>query len=258
MDLDALRKKIAADRARGERAKFIYVIPDFQNPAGVRWSEEKRRELLRIAAEEDLLVVEDAPYRPLRFAGKAMPSLKAMDEHDRVVFLFTLSKILAPGLRIAALIGSEEIVDKIVAMKQAADLCTPALTQALAREFLRRHDLEEHMEKIRTCYREKRNRMIEALERYMPEGVRWTRPEGGLFLWMTLPEGVDTERMFPKALERKVAYVIGAPFFVDGTGQNTMRLSFAIATPEEIEEGIRRLAEVVKEELAALSATAQV
>ncbi|NOX45264.1 MAG: PLP-dependent aminotransferase family protein [Caldiserica bacterium] len=257
MDLDALRERIAADKARGERAKFIYVIPDFQNPAGVRWSEGKRRELLGIAAEEDLLVVEDAPYRALRFAGGPIPSLKALDREDRVIFLFTLSKILAPGLRIAALIGSEGIVDKIVAMKQAADLCTPALTQALAREFLRRHDLEAHMEKIRACYREKRDRMLAALGRYMPGGVRWTEPEGGLFLWVTLPEGVDTERMFPKALERKVAYVIGAPFFVDGSGRNTMRLSFAIATPEEIEEGIRRLAEVVKEELAALSAPAQ-
>ncbi len=258
MDLDALRGRIAADKARGERAKFIYVIPDFQNPAGVRWSEEKRLGLLDIAAEEDLLVVEDAPYRPLRFAGDPVPSLKALDREGRVIFLFTLSKILAPGLRIAALIGSREVVDKIVAMKQAADLCTPALTQALAREFLRRHDFEGHVEKIRACYREKRDRMLDALERYMPEGVRWTRPEGGLFLWVTLPEGVDTERMFPKALERKVAYVIGAPFFVDGTGRNTMRLSFAIATPEEIEEGIRRLAEVVKEELAALSTTAQI
>ncbi|MGY4706515.1 aminotransferase-like domain-containing protein [Candidatus Bipolaricaulota sp. J31] len=258
MDLEALRMRITADKARGERAKFVYVIPDFQNPAGVRWSEEKRRKLLEIAAEEDLLVVEDAPYRPLQFSGEPVPSLKALDREGRVVFLFTLSKILAPGLRIAALIGSQKIVDKIVAMKQATDLCTPALTQALAREFLRRHDFGKHVEKIRSCYREKRDRMLDALERYMPEGVRWTRPEGGLFLWVTLPEGVDTERMFPKALERKVAYVIGAPFFVDGTGQNTMRLSFAIATPEEIEEGIRRLAEVVKEELAALSTPAQV
>jgi len=252
MDLERLREQIQKGRAQGKNPKLIYVIPDFQNPAGICWSEEKRAELLKIAKEEDLLVVEDAPYRALRFAGEEVPSLKAMDREGRVVFLFTLSKILAPGLRLAALVGAEEIVNKVVAVKQATDLCTPALTQALALRFLREHDFEAHIERLRSCYREKRNAMIAALERYMPEGVLWTRPEGGLFLWVTLPPGLDTEKMLPKALERKVAYVSGSPFFVDGTGHNTMRLSFAIATLEQIDEGIRRLAEVIKEELAAL------
>lgn len=250
MDLERLREQIQKGRAQGKNPKLIYVIPDFQNPAGICWSEEKRAELLKIAKEEDLLVVEDAPYRALRFAGEEVPSLKAMDREGRVVFLFTLSKILAPGLRLAALVGAEEIVNKVVAVKQATDLCTPALTQALALRFLREHDFEAHIERLRSCYREKRNAMIAALERYMPEGVLWTRPEGGLFLWVTLPPGLDTEKMLPKALERKVAYVSGSPFFVDGTGHNTMRLSFAIATLEQIDEGIRRLAEVIKEELA--------
>ncbi len=255
MDLERLREQVKKDRARGKNPKLIYVIPDFQNPAGVCWSREKREGLLAIAAEEDLLVVEDAPYRALRFAGEKLPSLKGMDREGRVVFLFTLSKILAPGLRLAALVGTEEIVNKVVAVKQATDLCTPALTQALALRFLKEHDIEDHIGKLRRCYREKRNAMIAALEKYMPEGVRWTRPEGGLFLWVTLPPGLDTEKMLPKALERKVAYVSGSPFFVDGKGQNTMRLSFAIATLEQIEEGIRRLAEVIKEELAALPAS---
>lgn len=256
MDLEALRERIRADKREGRRPKFIYVIPDFQNPTGVCWSREKRLKLLEIASEEDLLVVEDAPYRPLRFRGEHIPSLKALDEEGRVVFLFTLSKILVPGLRVAALVGDREIVSKVVAVKQAADLCTPALTQALAYRFLAESDIAGHIETIRAHYRRKRDAMIEALERHMPEGVRWTRPDGGLFLWVALPEGADTERMFPKALERKVAYVIGTPFFVDGSGRNTMRLSFAIATEEQIEEGIRRLSEVVREELAAVSAAA--
>lgn len=258
MDLGHLRERIRRDRAQGKSLKLIYVIPDFQNPTGVCWSEKKREELLKIAAEEDLLVVEDAPYRALRFSGKDLPSLKAMDTEGRVIFLFTLSKILAPGLRLAAFVGAKEVVDKAVAVKQATDLCTPALTQAIARRYLEGSDIWDHIRRLRARYREKRDAMISALERYMPEGVRWTRPEGGLFLWVTLPEGLDTERMLPKALERKVAYVIGSPFFVDGSGRNTMRLSFAIATRGQIEEGIRRLAEVVREEFAALSAPAQV
>lgn len=256
MDLEALRERIRADRREGRKPKFIYVIPDFQNPSGVCWSLKKREELLKIAAEEDLLVVEDAPYRALRFRGEEIPSLKALDKDGRVVLLCTLSKILVPGLRVGALVSNRDVVSKVVAVKQATDLCTPALTQAIAYRFLAQNDIEGHIRRIRDHYRKKRDTMIEALERYMPKEVRWTKPEGGLFLWVTLPEGADTERMFPKALERNVAYVIGSPFFVDGTGQNTMRLSFAIATPEQIEEGIRRLAEVVREELATVSAAA--
>lgn len=255
MDLDALREQIKKDRAEGKRPKMVYVIPDFQNPSGVCWSRERRAGLLEIAREEDLLVVEDAPYRSLRFVGEDLPSLKAMDEEGRVVLLFTLSKILAPGLRLAALVGHPEIVDKVVAVKQATDLCTPALTQRLAAVYLREHDFDAHIKGIKECYRRKRDAMLRALERYMPDGVSWTRPQGGLFLWVKLPEGIDTEGMFPKALERKVAYVIGAPFFVDGSGHNTMRLSFAIATLEQIDEGIRRLSEVVKDELAGLPAS---
>ncbi len=251
MDLEALERRIREDRAAGRRPKLIYVIPDFQNPAGTDWSLEKRKGLLEIAQREDLLVVEDAPYRAIRFAGEHKPPLKALDQEGRVIFLLTLSKVLAPGLRLAALIGERVAVDKIVAMKQATDLCTPALTQRMAALYLKRHDLSAHIASIRLLYRKKRDAMLRALERYMPAGVEWTRPQGGLFLWVRLPQGVDTERMLPRALERKVAYVSGAPFCVEGSCANAMRLCFSIATLEQIEEGIRRLAEVVKEELAA-------
>ncbi|MGC9529656.1 MAG: PLP-dependent aminotransferase family protein [Candidatus Bipolaricaulaceae bacterium] len=251
MDLEALEEAVDAARAGGHRPKLVYVVPDFQNPSGVTWSAAKRERLLEIAAREDLLVVEDIPYRKLRFAGQPVPPIASMDEDGRVIVLFTLSKVLAAGLRLGALGGPAELVDKLVTMKQATDLCTCALTQRIAARFLQENDLAGHLRKICRHYREKRNAMIEALERYMPraEGISWTRPEGGLFLWVRLPAGVDTEKMLPRAVEHKVAYVIGAPFFVDGSGRNTMRLSFSKASREEIGEGMRRLGQVVDEEL---------
>jgi len=253
MDLDALQAAIARSQAEGHRSKLIYVVPDFQNPAGVCWSEEKRRKLLEIASREDLLVIEDMPYRGLRFTGEAKPALAALDQERRVVLLFTFSKLLAAGLRLGSLAGKAEIVDKIVAMKQATDLCTPSLTQRLAVRFMQEHNFSDHVRRICPRYRGKRDAMVAALERYMPpnEGITWTQPEGGLFLWVRLPERIDARDMLERALEHKVAYVFGEPFFVDGSGHNTMRLSFSLVTPEQIDEGIRRLATVVEEELAA-------
>jgi len=254
MDLDALEDAIAKARAQGLRPKLIYVVPDFQNPSGITWTREKRERLLEIASREDLLVIEDMPYRKLRFTGEPVPAIAALDEEGRVLVLFTLSKVLAAGLRLGALGGPRELVDKIVIMKQATDLCTSSLTQRIAARFMLEHDLSAHITRLCQHYRVKRDAMVAALEKYMPkaEGISWTRPEGGLFLWVRLPEDIDTERMFQRALEHKVAYVIGAPFFVDGSGKNTLRLSFSKATLEEIEEGIRRLGQVVEEELASL------
>lgn len=254
MDLSALSHAISTARRRGHTPKFIYVVPDFQNPSGITWSEEKRRGLLEIASREDLVVVEDMPYRRLRYVGKPVPAVASLDEEGRVVVLFTLSKILAAGLRLGALAGSREIVEKVVTLKQATDLCTSSLTQRLAIRFFGEYDVEGHMRALCTRYRVKRDGMLAALDRHMPknEGISWTKPEGGLFLWVRFPEELDTERMLPRAIEHKVAYVIGAPFFVDGKGHNTMRLSFSSATVEEIEEGIRRLGQVVREELASL------
>ncbi len=259
MDLEALSQAIAEARLAGHTPKFIYVVPDFQNPSGITWSEEKRRGLLQIASREDLVVVEDMPYRRLRYVGKPVPPVAALDREGRVVVLFTFSKTLAAGLRLGALAGPKEIVEKVVTLKQATDLCTSSLTQRLAIRFFQDYDVEEHMRKICAHYRVKRDAMLSALDRHMPkgEGITWTKPEGGLFLWMRLPEILDTERMLPRAIAHKVAYVIGAPFFVDGKGHNTLRLSFSSATVEEIEEGIRRLGLVVEEELASLRAPQQ-
>jgi 2-aminoadipate transaminase len=256
MDLSALEEAIARARAEGHRPKLIYVVPDFQNPTGITWSREKREGLLEIASEENLVVIEDMPYRKLRYSGEPQPPIASLDEDGRVLVLFTFSKVLAAGLRLGAMAGPEPLIEKIITMKQATDLCTSSLAQRLAARFMLEHDISSHLKRLCAHYRIKRDAMLQALERHMPkvEGLSWTEPEGGLFLWVRLPEGADTERMFIHALEQKVAYVIGSTFFVDGSGKNTMRLNFSKPSLEEIEEGIRRLAVVVREELANLPA----
>jgi len=253
MDLDVLEEQIAEARRVSKVLKAIYVIPDFQNPAGITMSLEKRKRLLEIAEQEDLLIFEDNPYSQLRFAGEAVPTLKSMDENGRVIMLFTLSKVLSAGLRLAFLIAQEDLIEILLRMKQASDLCTSKLTQHLAARYIKDYGMEDHLRILRGRYRAKRDAMIAALEKYMPtkEGITWTRPDGGLFLWVRLPEEVDTEEMFPRALEHNVAYIVGSAFYVDGGGKNTMRLSFSVNSEDEIEEGIKRLCQVVREELAA-------
>lgn len=253
MDLDVLEEQITEARRVDKVLKAIYVIPDFQNPAGITMSLEKRKRLLEIAQQEDLLIFEDNPYSQLRFAGEAVPTLKSMDENGRVIMLFTLSKVLSAGLRLAFLIAREDLIEILVRMKQASDLCTSKLTQHLAARYIKDYGMEDHLRLLRKRYHAKRDAMIAALEKYMPteEGITWTRPDGGLFLWVRLPEEVDTEEMFPRALEHNVAYIVGSAFYVDGGGKNTMRLSFSVNSEDEIEEGIKRLCQVVREELAA-------
>ncbi len=253
MDLSRLRQAVQEARRAGHEPKLIYVVPDFQNPTGITWSREKREEILRIAEKEDLFIVEDIPYRWLRYKGEPIPTIASLDREGRVIVLLTFSKILAAGLRVGALVGPEEVVNMVVTLKQGADLCGPSLTQRLAVRFLTEYDVHAHIARLCQHYRVKLEAMLEALSRYMPKEAEWTKPEGGLFLWVKLPEGVDTTKMLERALAHKVAYVPGQPFFADGSGQNTMRLSFALATLEEIEEGIRRLGAVVKEEISALS-----
>lgn len=259
MSISDLEDKIAQCKAKGKRMKGIYVIPDFQNPSGITLSLEKRKQLLAVAQREDLLVFEDNPYGHLRFSGEPIPSIYSMDTDGRVLMLVTFSKVLAAGLRLAVVLCSDpDLLDAMVRAKQASDLCTSKLTQHLAARYMTDYGLDKHLAEIRPIYREKRNAMIEALEKYMPkhEGVRWTRPDGGLFIWVWLPEGVDTQEMISHAIERKVAYVPGASAFVDGTGHNTMRLSYSSSTLEQIDEGIRRLADVVRSEIEAKVPTA--
>lgn len=254
MSIDDLEDKIAAASKDGKQMKGIYVIPDFQNPSGITLSLEKRRRILEIAQREDLLIFEDNPYGQLRFAGEEIPSIYSMDTDGRVIMLFTFSKVLCAGLRLAIMIASHpDLMDALVRAKQATDLCTSKLTQHLAARYILDYGLDQHLDEIRPIYHQKRNAMINALEKYMPkdEGIRWTKPDGGLFIWLWMPDFIDTNEMLTRAIEIKVAYVPGSAAYVDGTGHNTMRLSFSASTPERIDEGIRRLAEVVKAEIAA-------
>ena len=256
MDLDVLEAKIAEARAAGKTLRGIYVIPDFQNPSGITMSLEKRKRLLEIARREDLLVFEDDPYGKLRFTGDSLPSICSMDTEGRVILMLTFSKTLSSGLRLAVMLARGDLMDALVRAKQPTDLCTSKLTQMLAARYMSEHGLDKHLEDIRPVYGAKCAAMLDALEEHMPkdEGISWTKPQGGLFVWVRMPEGIDTQEMLELAIEKKVAYVPGAAAFVDGGGHNTMRLSFSLATPEIIDEGIRRLAEVVRETIEARKA----
>jgi 2-aminoadipate transaminase len=245
LDLDDLRARHASCVAEGHRPKFLYVIPSFQNPSGISHSLERRRALLDVARALDLLVVEDDPYGDLYFEAAPLATLRSIDP-ERVLYMSSFSKILAPGLRTAFVIGPEEILAKVEIAKQSANLCGSGLDQRVLLECLRRGLIEEQKARIRPYYRAKRDAMLSALAAEMPDGVSWTRPEGGLFVWLTLPAGMDAEVLLERAVAEGVAYVIGAPFFVDGVGANTMRLTFAKEDAPAIAEGVKRLARAVK------------
>lgn len=251
---DALEDTLAHLARSGKRAKIIYVVPDFQNPSGVTLSEGRRRRVLELAREYHSLVVEDSPYRELGFEEAPPPPLAALDNQGRVIYLSTFSKTLCPGLRIAWMAASEEIIQQCVTAKQGMDLCCPAFTQAIAAEFCAQGHIYTRIPAITALYRQKRDVMLDALAREMPQGVTWTRPSGGLFLWVRLPEGMDTEQLLRPAVEEEgVAYVVGSGFHADGGGKNTMRLNFSYPSEQNIDEGIRRLARLVKRRLPTLT-----
>jgi 2-aminoadipate transaminase len=245
LDLDDLRRRHREALAAGRGVKFLYVVPSFQNPSGISHSLEKRRRLLALAGELDLLILEDDPYGDLYFEDEPLPTLKSLDRDGRVVYLSSFSKILAPGLRTAFILGPEDLLAKVEIAKQSGNLCGSGLDQRIILACLQRGLIEEQKARIRPYYRTKRDAMLAALEAEMPRGVRWTRPGGGIFVWVTLPEGMDAEALIEPAVAQGVAYVPGGPFFVDGTGANTMRLTFAKETVEDIGLGVRRLAKVI-------------
>jgi 2-aminoadipate transaminase len=246
IDVDDLRRRHREAEAAGSRVKFLYVIPSFQNPSGISHSVEGRRALLEAARELDLLVVEDDPYGDLYFEAEPLAPLKSMDADGRVLYLSTFSKILAPGLRTAFIVGPEDVLAKVEIAKQAANLCGSGLDQRVVLACLERGLIEEQKARIRPYYRGKRDVMLAALAASMPSAVRWTHPSGGLFLWVTLPAGLDAEALLDAAVSEGVAYVAGAPFHVDGSGAETMRLTFAKEDVPRIEEGIQRLSRVVE------------
>jgi len=242
-----LEKKLAELHRLGKRVKFIYVVPDFQNPSGVTLAGERRQRLVELAEEYDTVIVEDSPYRALRFEGEAPPPIYAVDKHERVIYLSTFSKIFCPGFRLGWVVANPELMDKFVMAKQALDLCSPPFTQEITAEYLARGYMPAKLKEIAKLYRVKRDAMLGALNRHMPRGVKWTKPQGGLFLWISLPEHLDTTELFKTAIEHKVAYVTGADFHCVGSGKHTMRVNFSYPTVEQIEEGIKRLAQMFKE-----------
>ena len=225
-------------------AKFIYVIPDFNNPSGETMSLEERKEIVRIARELDILIVEDSPYRELRYEGEQVMSIRELAP-ERTLQLGSFSKVFAPGFRLGWIIGPEELLEQIYVCKQCLDLCPPVFDQYLAAEFLTSGALDRNLQQTVEVYRRRRDKMVSLLEKYMPEGVRWTYPEGGLFLWLTLPENIDTVALYDKALAAGVAYVAGSFFYKDGSHRNTMRLNFSFIAEEKMEPGIRLLASLV-------------
>ena len=249
MLIDDLEAKLAKLRQEEEHYKFVYIVPDFQNPSGVTMTQERRLELIKLSERYNILLIEDSPYREVRFEGKSPDMLYKLDTTHNVISLFTFSKTLAPGLRLGYILADERIIQKMGILKQSLDLCTSSLNQLLATEFLKSGVAREHIAGVKKLYRARKDAMLQALERYMPEGVTWTTPEGGLFLLVRLPENMNADELFSEAIKENVAYVIGSAFHCDGSGQNTMRLNFSYPTPEQIDEGIKRLAKVVKADL---------
>ena len=251
-DIEAFRKAyeeiIAAVREEWKRIKFLYMIPDFQNPSGESLTLEERRMLVQLAQEHDFLIVEDSPYRELRYEGEPVPTMYSLDS-DRVIHLGSFSKIFAPGFRLGWAIAHPDILDKIYVCKQSLDLCPPIFDQYVAAEFLSSGRLDANLLKTIELYKGKRDLMLSLLEEHMPAEVKWTHPEGGLFLFLTLPEGFDAVAFYDKALTAGVAYVAGEFFHPDRSGKNTMRLNFSFMTPERISEGVRLLAELLKNEI---------
>ena len=240
--------------------KFIYVLPNFQNPTGVTLSLERRRKLLELADQYGVPIVEDDPYGQLRYEGEHLPSIVVLDSQFRdeetpcyrgnVIYLSTFSKTLAPGLRLGWVIAPPEVIAKLIQAKQGADLHTATFNQFVAYEVSRGGFLDRHIHLIREVYGKRRDIMLAAMDRHFPPEVHWTYPEGGLFLWGTLPKYMDAKDLLKTCLDKKVAFVPGEPFHPTGGGKNTMRINFSNATPEEIQIGIQRLGEAIGEKLA--------
>jgi 2-aminoadipate transaminase len=250
MRADALKSRLKELKERNEKPKFIYIIPDFQNPAGITMPKERRQQIIDLALEYDVLIVEDSPYREIRFEGEHQPMMYQMDTTGHVITLGTFSKIVAPGFRIGWVLADPKVLDKMVVSKQSADLCTPTFVQKIAAKYLKSPQFPKNLKQTIDLYHKRRDIMLEGFRRYMPEGVSWTEPEGGLFLFVTLPEYMNAEELFFKAVEKKVAYVIGQVFYADGSGKNTLRLNFSFVNEEQNREGVKRLAEVFSEEIA--------
>lgn len=251
-DLQALTKSyqdvISAVKSEGKTIKFLYMIPDFQNPSGESLSLEERKMLVELAIENGFLIVEDSPYRELRYEGEHIPTIYSLAP-DHVIHLGSFSKIFAPGFRLGWALAHPDILDKIYVCKQSLDLCPPIFDQYVAAEFLKSGRLDANLKKSIALYKGKRDLLLSLLQEYMPEGVKWTYPEGGLFLFLTMPEGFDAVKFYDVALDAGVAYVAGEFFHPDRSGRNTMRMNFSFMSPDRIAEGVKLLAGLLRREM---------
>jgi len=249
MNLEQLEEVLKKIKAEGRRIKLLYTIPTAQNPAGVTMSLDKRKRLLELASKYDFLIVEDDAYGFLTFQQDIIPAIKSLDRENRVIYTGTFSKIFSPGLRLGWVVAEEEFITELELFKQNVGLHTPTLTQAIAAEAIKRGVIQANLPKIRRIYMEKRDIMLQAIEENFGNIAKWTKPLGGMFVFMWVNEKIDTTLMLEKALQRGVAYVPGASFYYDGSGKNTMRLNYSYPTKDQILRGIEILSQVVREEM---------
>lgn len=243
---DGIDFELLQKACKENKVKLYYAVPNFQNPSGITYSVQKRADIAHLLREHEIVFVEDDPYGELRFIGRDLPTVKDSPE-DNVLLLGTFSKIVSPGLRLGWVCANKEIMEKLVVAKQAADLHSNYLSQRIVYQYIADNDLDHHISRIREAYGKQREFMISMLEECFPQEVKFTRPEGGMFLWVTLPEGMSSLELFDYAARANVAFVPGDPFYVDGGGSNTLRLNFSNADEEMIEEGIKRLAQALTE-----------
>jgi len=249
MRVDLLEETLARLERDGRAPKYIYTVPTFQNPAGVTMSLERRRRLVEIAREREILVLEDNPYGLLRYEGESLPPLRVLDGGLYVMYLGTFSKILSPGIRLGWVVAPPPVLEKINLGKQAADLCTSTLSQLMVQAYFEQARWRDYVESLTEVYRSRRDTMLDSLAEFFPREAEWTRPQGGLFIWATLPDFIDTTDLLARALRDNVAFVPGANAYLDGRGRSSMRLNFSGANEDEIREGVRRIGEVIKEQV---------
>jgi len=253
-NVEEYRRQLESLRKQGRKPKFIYVVPDFQNPTGITTSLKKREKLLDLSYEYDVPIIEDSPYRDLRYSGETIPSIFSLDQKrdgTNVIGLYTFSKIFCPGIRVGFNIGAKEVISRMINIKEGNVLNTPKYNQDMCTEFLTEMGLDEHMSKCRKYYGEKLNVFLETMKEYFPPelGVHWTKPQGGLFLWVTVPPEIDTNELFHEAIKYKVAFVPGDVFYGENPASNAMRINFSFATKEQLTEAVKRLSKCIRAQL---------
>lgn len=249
MSFTGLKEQYSRLEKEGTLPKFLYLIPDFQNPSGIHMSLKRREEIIGYAKEKGILIIEDSPYREFNFDSTSYPSLYEISDSDNVIHFGTFSKTFMPGMRIGWVIAPENIIDRFVIAKQNTDLCTSPLTQKICARFLKKGYFDEYLRTVKREYKIKRDEILKAFEEYMPAGVSWNSPNGGLFLFIHFPEYINAEELLKKAIQSLVAFVPGKAFFVGGKGQSYARINFSYSSIEQNREGVRRLAALLKEEI---------